>query len=109
MMQVRHLLLDLRTVSSLSDQSELGALLRDAAEFAGAKVIHVKMHSFGPESGVTGFALLAESHISIHTWPEHNRALLDILMCGDADIQKAKKMIVDRLGAEVAREDIVTR
>jgi len=47
------------------------------------------MHNFGEGSGVTGVVLLAESHISIHTWPELKYAAVDIFMCGACDPQRA--------------------
>ncbi len=43
------------------------------------------MHDFGDRCGFTGVAVLAESHISIHTWPENDYAAIDIFMCGDAE------------------------
>jgi S-adenosylmethionine decarboxylase len=46
-------------------------------------------HAFGSEAGVTGVVLLAESHISIHTWPEFGFAAVDIFMCGQAEPQRA--------------------
>jgi len=48
-------------------------------------VLDVKTHDFGTRAGFTGMALLAESHISVHTWPEHGYAAIDIFMCGNAN------------------------
>lgn len=56
--------------------------LVNAAEQAGATLLKVYTHSFQPQ-GVTGFALLAESHISIHTWPEYGFASIDVFTCGE--------------------------
>jgi S-adenosylmethionine decarboxylase len=53
-----------------------------AAAAAGARVLHSHFHGFGEGMGVTGVVLLAESHISIHTWPEDGFAAVDIFMCG---------------------------
>ena len=58
--------------------------LRRAAEAAGASVLAVHAHDFGDRAGFTGVAMLAESHISVHTWPEHGYAAIDIFMCGEA-------------------------
>jgi S-adenosylmethionine decarboxylase len=55
--------------------------LRGAASAAGATLLEVRLHSFGAGQGVTGVAMLAESHISIHTWPEHGYAAVDIFLC----------------------------
>lgn len=66
----------------LNDEAFIREALVDAAELAGATLIDVKTHAFDPQ-GVTGFALLAESHISIHTWPEYGFAAIDAFTCGD--------------------------
>jgi len=52
---------------------------------AGATLLHIHLHHFEPNGGVSGVAVLAESHISIHSWPEANYAALDVFMCGDAN------------------------
>jgi S-adenosylmethionine decarboxylase len=81
-----HLLADFHGVGAdlLVSCEAIDALLRAAAEAAGATILHSHFHSFGPAQGVTGVLLLAESHISIHTWPEFGFAAADIFMCGDA-------------------------
>ncbi|MET0321694.1 MAG: adenosylmethionine decarboxylase [Duganella sp.] len=71
----------------------LDALLRTAAEAAHARVLHSHFHGFGDGQGVTGVVLLAESHISIHTWPECGFAAADIFMCGDAQPESALALI----------------
>jgi S-adenosylmethionine decarboxylase len=90
-----HLLADLHGVAPapLQDAAAIGALLRAAAEAAGAHILHGHFHTFGPEQGVTGVLLLAESHISIHTWPEAGFAAIDIFMCGAARPQLALERI----------------
>jgi S-adenosylmethionine decarboxylase len=65
----------------LNDADFINKALTSAAELANATVLSVYTHSFTPQ-GVTGFALLAESHISIHTWPEHGFAAIDAFTCG---------------------------
>ena len=54
----------------------------NAAKRAGATLLNLITHRFDPQ-GVTGLALLAESHISIHTWPENGYAAVDVFTCGD--------------------------
>ena len=71
----------------------LDALLRAAAEAANARVLHSHFHGFGDGQGVTGVVLLAESHISIHTWPECGFAAADIFMCGEAQPELALAII----------------
>ena len=51
---------------------------------AGATLLHIHLHHFTPNGGVSGVAVLSESHISIHSWPEANYAALDIFMCGES-------------------------
>ena len=63
--------------------------LLDGARKAGATILHSYMHPFGEGMGVSGVVVLAESHISIHTWPERNYAAIDLFMCGKADPYKA--------------------
>ncbi|HEY0205094.1 MAG TPA: adenosylmethionine decarboxylase [Acetobacteraceae bacterium] len=80
-----HLLVDLWGATNLADPSLIDAALRDAAIRAGATILHSHFHHFTPNGGVSGVVVLAESHISIHTWPERNFAAVDIFMCGACD------------------------
>lgn len=68
---------------ALNDEEFLRDKLREAAQIAGATVLSVHSHKFTPV-GVTAFALLAESHISIHTWPELGYAAADAFTCGQS-------------------------
>jgi S-adenosylmethionine decarboxylase len=90
-----HLLADFYGLSAdmLTDCSRIDALLRAGAEAAGARILHSHFHSFGEAMGVTGVVLLAESHISIHTWPEYGFAAADIFMCGEAQPRLALDVI----------------
>ncbi len=90
-----HLLADLAGIDAalLVDPDAIDALLREAALAAGACILHSHFHTFGPGLGVTGVLLLAESHISIHTWPEHGFAAADIFMCGDAQPGRALAVV----------------
>ena len=96
-----HLLADLHGVARrlLCDAAALEALLVDAAAAAGAQVLFAHFHGFGDGGGVTGVLLLAESHISIHTWPEHSFAAVDIFMCGGALPERALQVIEQGLDA----------
>jgi len=64
-------------------------LARLQAADTGATILHGHFHHFGPNGGVSGVLVLAESHVSIHTWPERDYAALDIFVCGDCDPYKA--------------------
>jgi S-adenosylmethionine decarboxylase len=84
-----HLLVDLWGARHLDDPAYIDAALREAAEAAGATILHGHFHHFSPNGGVSGVLVLAESHISIHTWPERDFAALDIFMCGACDPRKS--------------------
>ena len=77
-----HLLVDLWGATNLADPTLIDAALRNAAIKAGATILHSHFHHFTPNGGVSGVVVLAESHISIHTWPERDFAAIDIFMCG---------------------------
>jgi S-adenosylmethionine decarboxylase len=81
----RHLLVDLWGARHLTDIGYIEQALRDAAEAANATVLEVKLHQFSDSGGVSGVAILAESHISIHTWPERDYAAIDVFMCGSCN------------------------
>jgi S-adenosylmethionine decarboxylase len=83
-----HLLIDLWGASGLDDLENVEHALRSAATAAGATILNVDLHHFEPNGGISGVVVLAESHISIHTWPERGFAALDVFMCGDCDPYK---------------------
>ncbi|MGH7081567.1 MAG: adenosylmethionine decarboxylase [Acetobacteraceae bacterium] len=80
-----HLLLDLWGAANLTDPAAIEQALSDAARAADATILHLHLHRFSPDGGVSGVLVLAESHISIHTWPERSFAAIDIFMCGACD------------------------
>ena len=79
-----HLIIDLHGATRLDDIDHIEATLRRCVDAAKATLLHIHLHHFQP-SGVSGVAVLAESHISIHTWPEVGYAALDVFMCGSAN------------------------
>jgi S-adenosylmethionine decarboxylase len=83
-----HLLIDLWGASNLDSPELIDKTLCDGALAAGATILHSHFHHFTPNGGVSGVVVLAESHISIHTWPERNFAALDVFMCGACDPYK---------------------
>jgi len=80
-----HLIVDLYNASRLDDLDHIEGTLRACVDAAGATLLHIHLHHFEPNGGVSGVAVLAESHISIHSWPERDYAALDIFMCGNAN------------------------
>jgi S-adenosylmethionine decarboxylase len=94
----RHWLIEMYETAHLDDLPQIRRALRCAVRDSGAQLIRLQLHHFGPNCGVTGVALLAESHVSIHTWPERRYAALDIFMCGTAcDPQKALDALINAL------------
>ena len=92
-----HLLLDMWGAHNLGDEVVIERALRQAAIAAGATTLHVHLKKFGEEGGVSGVLVLAESHISIHTWPERGFAALDIFMCGKCDPYQAIGVLKEAL------------
>ncbi len=84
-----HVLADLWGAQKLADPAYMETALREAIEACGATLLHIHLHHFGPEQGVSGVAVLAESHISVHTWPERGFAAFDIFMCGACNPENA--------------------
>ena len=84
-----HLLVDLWGATNLDDPEVIDRALREAAITAGATILHGHFHHFTPNGGVSGVLVLAESHISIHTWPERDFAAIDVFMCGKCDPRRA--------------------
>lgn len=89
----QHLVIEFDNATNLIHFDGFEDVLKKAVNAAGATLLEVKLHSFRTDdmniAGFSGVAILAESHISIHTWPEDNYAALDIFMCGDSDPLKA--------------------
>ena len=84
-----HYVLDIFDANRLDDVAWVLSAMRGAAQAANASILHDYMHPFGPEQGVSGVLVLAESHISVHTWPERAYAAFDVFMCGNTQPQKA--------------------
>ena len=84
-----HLILDLWDATRLDDLDHMERAMREAVKLAGATLLHIHLHHFTPSGGISGVAVLAESHISVHTWPERDFAAFDVFMCGDARPENA--------------------
>ncbi len=85
----KHYLVDFWGAQSLTSVAVIEQALRDAAIASDSVLLHIHLHQFSSSGGVTGVALLAESHISVHTWPERDFAAFDVFMCGDAKPEEA--------------------
>ena len=98
-----HLIIDLIGAERLDDIKLIEKTLRECVTMAGATLLHLHLHHFTPNAGVSGVAVLAESHISIHTWPEREYAALDVFMCGDAK----PELCIDVLREAFAADKVV--
>ena len=79
-----HIIIDLWDAHDLDDLARMEFALREAIQTCGATLLHIHLHHFTPNDGISGVAVLAESHISVHTWPERGFAAFDVFMCGAA-------------------------
>ena len=95
-----HVLLDLWGARHLDDAPYIERTMRRAVDVSGATLLHIHLHRFGDGGGVTGVAVLAESHISVHTWPERGFAAFDVFMCGGCRPELAADAIRNALEPE---------
>ena len=105
----KHVLLDLYGADCSHSKTDLGAILKTAAEDCSATVLGSNLHHFGDGFGITGVVLLAESHISIHTWPEKSYIAIDIFMCGDCDPLNALPVFKKAFSAQDTEIQVITR
>ena len=97
----KHLLLELKDCNTelLNNIEYLKNVLTEVAVQIGATVIKDSFYQFSPQ-GISGVIIIAESHISIHTWPEHNYAAVDVFTCGEViEPRDAVKPLADKLKA----------
>lgn len=79
-----HLIIEVMKGTGLDCEERIQTAFRRMVEVCGATLLHIHTHKFSPQ-GVSGVAVLAESHISVHTWPEIGYGAFDVFMCGDAE------------------------
>ena len=98
----RHLLVELHDCDkeALNDLGFLREAMLDAAIDCGAVVLGDSFHHFSPQ-GVSGVVIIAESHLSVHTWPEYGYAAVDIFTCGTTvEPEKAARVLIEKLGSK---------
>jgi S-adenosylmethionine decarboxylase len=98
----RHLLLELFDcdLDAINNVEAVKGALIEAAKRAQATIVDVVFHEFNP-FGVSGVVVIAESHLSIHTWPEYRYAAVDIFSCGEIlQPEVAASYLVEQFGAE---------
>lgn len=91
-----HLLIEFWGATHLGEPEYICQALEDGARSAGATILHSHYHLFGDGGGVSGVTVLAESHITIHTWPEVGYAAIDVFMCGDCDPRDCLELLEER-------------
>ncbi len=99
-----HLIVDFFRAEYPEDAKRIKAGLIDATKASSATLLHIHLHRFSDfDGGISGVAVLAESHISIHTWPRYGYAAVDIFMCGGCDPYLAIPVLKDALAAREVR------
>lgn len=106
-----HLLLDLEGCDRrrLDSPSAMRRTCEDLARLLGARILKSVVHRFSPK-GVTAFVLIAESHVSVHTWPESGKAFLDVFTCKESfDVERVLDHVLGALGAKRGRANMFLR
>lgn len=94
---------------TLNHFDNIQSALNRAADIAGATIVDSKFHRFSPQ-GVSGVVIIAESHLSIHTWPEHGYAALDLFTCKmDMEINAALALLKEVFQPEDMEVRVVHR
>ena len=91
-----HLLIELWQAKHMTDPASIRSIMVDAITACGATLLSIDLHVFSPGGGVSGVAVLQESHISIHTWPEYEYAAMDVFVCGTIDPYLALPVLKER-------------
>jgi len=108
---MKHILFTLKgcPYGLLDDEAHIRNVLANAAHLSESTLLNVSSHKFNPH-GVTAIALLAESHISIHTWPENGMAVCDVFTCGDhTSPASGARYMYDAMGATSHVTETFTR
>ncbi|EBA17750.1 S-adenosylmethionine decarboxylase related protein [Roseobacter sp. SK209-2-6] len=95
-----HLIIEVMKGTGLDCEARIQKAFRDCVEVCGATLLHIHTHKFSPQ-GVSGVAVLAESHISVHTWPEIGYGAFDVFMCGDAEPWKAVDVLKEAFNTDL--------
>ncbi len=98
----RHVLVELNDCPRdlIDSAPRLESVMKSCAVEAGATLVSSHFHRFAPQ-GVSGVVVIAESHLTIHTWPEHGYAAIDVFTCGKSSIaDQIAKLLIDRIGAK---------
>lgn len=91
----RHLIAEFFGVKNILSKKEVKKVLVEAAKIMGAKVVKIFVHQFSPQ-GLTAIAIISESHLAIHDWPELNYVAVDIFTCGQANPYLALEILKEK-------------
>ncbi len=80
-----HLIIEIWNGKDFSSLRKIRKILKDSVKACGATLLKINLHKFSSSGGISGVAIIQESHISIHTWPEYKYAAVDIFVCGDVN------------------------
>ena len=105
----RHIIVDCYGAHHLDDIAFTEALMGQMVAVSGATLLHIHCHHFTPYGGISGVAVLAESHISCHTWPERQFAAWDIFMCGIAKPELAIDVLSQALQPKRLVQQVIKR
>jgi len=84
-----HLIIELWGPSNIDNIESVRSAFEEAIDACGATMLNIDLHEFTPFGGISGVAVLQESHMSVHTWPEYSYAAMDIFVCGTVDPHKS--------------------
>ena len=106
----RHLLAEFTgcDAAPLADLERVTSAMLQAAEASGATIVTHSFHHFSPH-GVSGAVIIAESHLAIHTWPEHGFAAVDFFSCGDVNMDRGLALLKAAFGAAAETRLVIER
>jgi len=105
----KHIVIDLWKPTFDNKVNTLKKIIKEAVNIANAKMLHIHLHRFGKEQGISGVAVLAESHLSVHTWPEREYIAFDMFMCGDTNPEMASEYLIKMLKPKEKKINIIKR
>lgn len=90
-----HLVVELWKAKNLISIPKIRTILIDSVNACGATLLKIELHKYSPSGGISGIAIIQESHISIHSWPEYQYAAVDIFVCGDVNPYRAMPILTE--------------
>ncbi len=99
----KHLIIDLIGAERLDDLKFVEDTLIQCVAAAGARLVHMHVHSLSPKRGVSGVAVLEDSHISLHTWPDSGYAAFDVFTGGQTDPHVCVEILREAFNARDVR------